>query len=86
MVVRRSALGTVFQTELTGRILISRSHWIRKFTSWNLSPDVTEGSPEYYSKQVYSQGTRCWNGPQRNVKVLRLSTHLGLSPLTVFAA
>jgi protein kinase C substrate 80K-H len=40
-----------------------------KFASWNLSPDVTEGSAEYYSKQVYSQGTRCWNGPQRNVKL-----------------
>ena len=81
MVVRRSALGTVFQIELTGPLLISRSHWIRTFTSWNLSPDVTEGSPEYYSKQVYSQGTRCWNGPQRNVKVLRLYPFSDYCPL-----
>jgi len=40
-----------------------------KFASWNIDPDVTEGSAEYYSKQVYSHGTRCWNGPQRNVKL-----------------
>jgi len=41
-----------------------------KFTSWNPSPDVTEGSKEYYSTQVYSHGTRCWNGPERNVKLV----------------
>lgn len=40
-----------------------------RFASWNLSPGVTEGSAEYYSKQVYSHGTRCWNGPERNVKL-----------------
>ncbi|KAI9466553.1 glucosidase II beta subunit-like-domain-containing protein [Lactarius psammicola] len=40
-----------------------------RFDSWNVSPGVTEGSAEYYSKQVYSHGTRCWNGPERNVKL-----------------
>lgn len=39
------------------------------FASWNPSPGVVEGSAEYYSTQVYSQGTRCWNGPQRSVKL-----------------
>jgi len=40
-----------------------------KFASWNPSPDVTEGSNEYYSTQMYSHGTRCWNGPERSVKL-----------------
>ncbi|KXN92860.1 Glucosidase 2 subunit beta [Leucoagaricus sp. SymC.cos] len=38
-----------------------------RFESWNPSPDVKPGSPEYYSKQVYKHGARCWNGPERNV-------------------
>ncbi|KAF5364120.1 hypothetical protein D9756_000935 [Leucocoprinus leucothites] len=38
-----------------------------KFESWNPSPDVQPGTPEYYSKQVYKRGARCWNGPERNV-------------------
>ena len=41
----------------------------RKFESWNPSPDVEPGEPEYYQKQVYKHGTRCWNGPERNVVV-----------------
>ncbi|KAI0052642.1 hypothetical protein FA95DRAFT_1483311 [Auriscalpium vulgare] len=40
-----------------------------KFSSWNTSPDATPGSPEYYSRQVYTQGTKCWNGPHRSVTV-----------------
>ncbi|KAI0269413.1 glucosidase II beta subunit-like-domain-containing protein [Gloeopeniophorella convolvens] len=40
-----------------------------RFDSWNPSPEVEEGSPEYYTKQVYAHGTRCWNGPERNVKL-----------------
>ncbi|KAJ2914464.1 hypothetical protein MD484_g5925, partial [Candolleomyces efflorescens] len=39
-----------------------------KFKSWN--PDATPGSPEYYRKQVYQNGARCWNGPERSVVVL----------------
>ncbi|THH10557.1 hypothetical protein EW146_g8342 [Bondarzewia mesenterica] len=38
-----------------------------KFASWNPSPDVEVGSPEYYSRQMYKQGTKCWNGPHRSV-------------------
>ncbi|KAF8811886.1 hypothetical protein BYT27DRAFT_7183488 [Phlegmacium glaucopus] len=41
-----------------------------KFESWNPSPDVKPGQPEYYQKQVYKHGTRCWNGPERNVVLL----------------
>ncbi|KAI0301937.1 glucosidase II beta subunit-like-domain-containing protein [Multifurca ochricompacta] len=40
-----------------------------RFTSWNPSPDVAEGSAEYYSKQIYSHGTKCWNGPERSVQL-----------------
>ncbi|KAJ3567750.1 hypothetical protein NP233_g6158 [Leucocoprinus birnbaumii] len=38
-----------------------------RFESWNPSPDVQPGTAEYYSKQVYKRGARCWNGPERNV-------------------
>ncbi|KAF5357648.1 hypothetical protein D9758_007540 [Tetrapyrgos nigripes] len=38
-----------------------------RFSSWNKSPEVQVGSPEYYSKQVYDRGTKCWNGPERSV-------------------
>ncbi|KAE9398280.1 hypothetical protein BT96DRAFT_976528 [Gymnopus androsaceus JB14] len=41
-----------------------------KFSSWNDSPDVKPGDEEYYRKQVYKRGTRCWNGPERNVVLL----------------
>jgi len=39
------------------------------FASWNPSPGVKEGSKEYYSTQIYGQGTKCWNGPARSVKL-----------------
>ncbi|KAF8898115.1 glucosidase II beta subunit-like protein-domain-containing protein [Gymnopilus junonius] len=39
-----------------------------KFKRWN--KDAEPGSPEFYSKQVYKKGTRCWNGPERNTKLL----------------
>jgi protein kinase C substrate 80K-H len=38
-----------------------------KFDSWNPSSTVKPGEPEYYHKQIYNQGTRCWNGPPRSV-------------------
>ncbi|KZT12656.1 uncharacterized protein LAESUDRAFT_668484 [Laetiporus sulphureus 93-53] len=41
-----------------------------KFSSWNDAPGVTPGSPEYYSKQKYTGGSKCWNGPNRSVTVL----------------
>ena len=51
---------------------------LRKFDSWNPSSDVTPGQPEYYQKQVYNHGTRCWNGPERSVIV---SLHIPFPPL-----
>ncbi|KAF8171838.1 glucosidase II beta subunit-like-domain-containing protein [Pholiota molesta] len=53
-----------------------------KFESWNPSSDVKPGQPEYYQKQVYKRGTRCWNGPERNV-VLKLSCGVENAILTV---
>ncbi|KLO07499.1 endoplasmic reticulum protein [Schizopora paradoxa] len=38
-----------------------------KFKHWNNAPGVEVGSPEYYSKQYYKGGVRCWNGPERSV-------------------
>ncbi|CCM03985.1 uncharacterized protein FIBRA_06141 [Fibroporia radiculosa] len=39
-----------------------------KFSSWDTGAAV--GSPEYYGKQHYTQGTKCWNGPMRSVTVV----------------
>ena len=63
---------------------------LRKFDSWNPSSDVEPGQLEYYQKQVYNHGTRCWNGPERNVVVslhfpspsLVLSCHINVHPTT----
>ena len=41
----------------------------RRFESWNPATDVQPGTLEYYKKQVYKHGTRCWNGPERNTVV-----------------
>lgn len=43
---------------------------IRKFSSWNKL--AKPGELEYYTKQRYTQGTKCWNGPQRSVEVVVL--------------
>ncbi|PLW22299.1 hypothetical protein PCASD_15310 [Puccinia coronata f. sp. avenae] len=36
-----------------------------RFSHWN--KDAPHGSPEYYSKQVYTDGAKCWNGPERSL-------------------
>ena len=41
-----------------------------KFSSWNKL--AKPGELEYYTKQRYTQGTKCWNGPQRSVEVVIL--------------
>jgi protein kinase C substrate 80K-H len=53
-----------------------------KYDSWNPSPDVKPGEPEYYRKQVYKHGARCWNGPERSV-VLLLTCGIENAILTV---
>lgn len=45
----------------------------RKFETWNEAPGIEVGSPEFYSRQHYTRGTKCWNGPSRSVTVS--STH-----------
>ncbi|KAI0346969.1 hypothetical protein BDW22DRAFT_1351294 [Trametopsis cervina] len=40
------------------------------FAHWNDASGVPVGSPQYYSTQSYTRGTRCWNGPERNVKLV----------------
>ncbi|KAH0839562.1 glucosidase II beta subunit-like protein-domain-containing protein [Lanmaoa asiatica] len=39
-----------------------------KFSSWNKLSQP--GELEYYTKQRYTQGTKCWNGPQRSVELI----------------
>lgn len=48
-----------------------------KFTSWNTLAEP--GTPEYYTKQRYMQGAKCWNGPQRSLElVLKCGTENAL--------
>jgi protein kinase C substrate 80K-H len=39
----------------------------RHFSGWDTSFEV--GTEAYYSKQSYTGGARCWNGPERSVHV-----------------
>ncbi|TRM68562.1 glucosidase II beta subunit-like-domain-containing protein [Schizophyllum amplum] len=39
-----------------------------KWGTWN--PEAESGTAEYYAKQVYTKGARCWNGPERTLTVL----------------
>ncbi|KAF8991254.1 hypothetical protein BDZ89DRAFT_1192522 [Hymenopellis radicata] len=52
-----STLGEWSLHELRGDVDLTT----RKFSSWN--PDAEPGTPEYYEKQMYTKGTKCWNGP-----------------------
>ncbi|KAI0676730.1 endoplasmic reticulum protein [Trametes maxima] len=38
-----------------------------RFESWNNAAGVEKGSSEYYGRQRYTRGAKCWNGPQRSV-------------------
>ncbi|GAA5828886.1 hypothetical protein JCM11251_005908 [Rhodosporidiobolus azoricus] len=38
-----------------------------RFVGW--SSDAEQGTEEYYHKQLYANGQRCWNGPLRSAKV-----------------
>ncbi|CAG8826587.1 14368_t:CDS:2, partial [Dentiscutata erythropus] len=29
----------------------------------------SESDPGYYTQQIYANGLRCWNGPERSVKL-----------------
>lgn len=52
----------------------SSVHSLGHFSSWK--KDEEAGTPDYYSRQVFTGGAKCWNGPQRSVQVgsLNLST------------
>jgi protein kinase C substrate 80K-H len=47
----------------------------RKFSSWNKA--ARPGELEYYTRQHYTQGAKCWNGPHRSVEV-----NIAYSPLS----
>jgi protein kinase C substrate 80K-H len=42
-----------------------------RFSSWNT--DAPLGSPEYHTKQHYTHGAKCWNGPERSITVRKTS-------------
>ncbi|OAX39255.1 hypothetical protein K503DRAFT_739832 [Rhizopogon vinicolor AM-OR11-026] len=39
-----------------------------KFSSWNKA--AQPGEPEYYTRQHYTLGAKCWNGPHRSVELV----------------
>lgn len=39
-----------------------------KFSSWNKA--AQPGELEYYTRQHYTQGAKCWNGPHRSVELV----------------
>ncbi|CAE6522222.1 unnamed protein product [Rhizoctonia solani] len=43
------------------------SHNLGHFSGWNDKEGVVPGSYEYYTRQCYKGGARCWNGPERSV-------------------
>lgn len=43
------------------------AHSLGNFRSWK--NDEETGTPGYYSRQVFTGGAKCWNGPQRSVQV-----------------
>ncbi|WRT63265.1 uncharacterized protein IL334_000168 [Kwoniella shivajii] len=45
----------------------SSSNHMGTFFEWNSAAD--QGSLPYYSKQLYKNGAKCWNGPNRSVLV-----------------
>ncbi|TCD61481.1 hypothetical protein EIP91_008382 [Steccherinum ochraceum] len=53
------------------------------FSGWSDASDAKPGSVEYHSKQRYTQGTKCWNGPARSVQlVLACGTENALHAVT----
>ena len=45
-------------------------HSLGHFSSWK--HDEETGTSGYYSRQVFTGGAKCWNGPQRSVQVCPL--------------
>lgn len=45
------------------------THSLGMWAGWNTAPGVEVGSQEYYLKQHYKNGAKCWNGPMRSVTV-----------------
>ncbi|CAE6425304.1 unnamed protein product [Rhizoctonia solani] len=43
------------------------SNNLGRFSGWNDKEGVVPGSNEYYTRQYYKGGARCWNGPERSV-------------------
>jgi len=43
------------------------THSLGRFSSWNT--DAPLGSTDYYTKQHYTHGAKCWNGPERSITV-----------------
>ena len=42
-----------------------------KFSRWNTDGKAEKGTEQYYATQLYDNGAKCWNGPNRSVKVRR---------------
>ncbi|KAF9506592.1 hypothetical protein BS47DRAFT_1425958 [Hydnum rufescens UP504] len=45
------------------------THSLGRFSSWSRSPSDHPEQLTYYSRQIYGNGERCWNGPERSVQL-----------------
>ncbi|KAF8529155.1 glucosidase II beta subunit-like-domain-containing protein [Hysterangium stoloniferum] len=43
------------------------THSLGKYSSWSRDPNTKPGDPRYYQTQHYTNGAKCWNGPERSV-------------------
>ncbi|KNZ43807.1 hypothetical protein VP01_984g6 [Puccinia sorghi] len=68
----------IYEVCLFGEAFQKTSHGGRtslgRFSHWN--KEAPQGSPDYYSKQVYTDGAKCWvsNGPERSLNVSHKNT------------
>ena len=79
MGARKSAWGKIFLAYMLclHRLIPHCFDDISRFAHWNNAHEIAVGSPEYYGKMFYTRGTKCWNGPERNVVVsLFRSSHV----------
>jgi len=53
-----------------------------KYSSWSKASNTKPGDPRYYQTQHYTNGAKCWNGPERSV-TLHLSCGTENKILTV---
>lgn len=52
-----------------GAIGSAETCYCSNFKAWSRNKDYSPGQVGYYSTQYYEGGAKCWNGPERSVRV-----------------